>query len=154
MNLPLRSCLFAFVLACTASCGGGASAAGWRFVEGEAGLWVDGGFNGLVVGCSGSALSLGFFGFPARFPSETTHSVVVTIDGTARRFRARAGQRAGAPGSFLSTSLSGAAAGQFVEALRKGRAAEIATPSGRYDLPLSGSAKALDALKEVTGCPR
>ncbi len=135
------------------SAGSEASAAGWRFADGKAGLWVDGGFNGLVVGCSGSALSLSFFGFPARLSGDDRHSVVVTIDGTARRLRAKAEQRAGAPGSVLSTTVSDAAATDFVEALRKGLKAEVATPVGRYELPLSGSAKALDALKDAAGCP-
>ncbi|ORE91428.1 hypothetical protein ATO4_18899 [Aurantimonas sp. 22II-16-19i] len=128
-------------------------AAGWRFVAGEAGLWVDGGLNGLAVGCGPQGLSLSVFGFPARLETGTLHSVVVTIDGTARRFRARAGQRPGAPGSALTATLSGFEAESLVDALRRGRTAEVATPAGRYELPLSGSAKALDALGQSPGCP-
>ncbi|MCE7027098.1 hypothetical protein [Jiella avicenniae] len=130
-----------------------ALAAGWRFAGGEAGLWVDGGFNGLAVGCRGGALSLSFFGFAARLQPGTAHSVVLTVDDTARRFRARPAQRPGARLPALVTSVSGSAAGELVAALRKGRKAEVATPAGRYDLPLSGSAKALDALAASSGCP-
>lgn len=130
-----------------------ASAASWRFAGGEAGLWVDGEFNGLVVGCRGEALSLSFFGFAARLQPDTTYSVVVTVDDTARRYRAKPGQRPGARRQALVTAISGNAAADLVEALRKGRKAEVATPAGRYDLPLSGSAKALDALVAASGCP-
>lgn len=152
MSSRSRSLVFVFVLAGAISSCGGAFAAAWRFDGQAAGLWVDGGFNGLAVGCSGAALSLRFFGFPTRLSSGTTYSVVVTIDGTARRFRADAGPRRGAAGTVLSTAISGEAAREFVAALRRGRRAEVATPAGLYELPLSGSAKALDALGESAGC--
>ena len=130
-----------------------AEAAAWRFVAGEAGLWVDGGLNGLAIGCGPQGLSLSAFGFPMRMEAGTLHTVVVTIDGTARRFRAKAGQRPGAPGSALTATLSGSEAASLVDALRRGRTAEVATPAGRYELPLSGSAKALDTLAQSQGCP-
>ncbi|MBP0614915.1 hypothetical protein [Jiella mangrovi] len=128
-----------------------AAAAAWRFDAGEAGLWVDGQFNGFVVGCSGSAVTLSFFGFPARLETGMVYSVVVTIDGTARRFRAKAGTRPGAPGSALVASISGGEAATLIDALRRGRKAEIAAPAGRYDLPLAGSSKALGAMG--ASCP-
>ena len=127
-------------------------AASWRFSGSQAGLWADGGFNGFVVSCGPGGVSLEFFGFPARLESGMTFSVVVTVDGTARRFRTKAAARRGAAGSTLSTTLSAAATSDFLEALRRGKKAEIATPAGLYALPLAGSSKALDALRAVPGC--
>ncbi|WP_163461224.1 hypothetical protein [Jiella pacifica] len=149
----LRFGLSLFLLPSLCAAPSPAYAAGWRFAGGEAGLWADGGFNGLAVGCQGRALSLSFFGFAARLQPAMTYSVVLTVDDTARRFRARPERRAGAPRQALVASVSGETAVDLVEALRKGRKAEVATPAGRYDLPLSGSAKALDALVASSGCP-
>ncbi|MBO0904952.1 hypothetical protein [Jiella sonneratiae] len=151
---PVRAAAAALAAICLAVApASAASAAGWRYEAGQAGLWTGGGFNGLALRCSGGALSLAFFGFPVRLESGLSYTVVVTVDGTARRFRTRPSQRRGAAGSTLSTELSGQAAADFVEALKRGRKAEVATPAGRYDLPLAGSGKALDALAKAGGCP-
>ncbi|TFF19907.1 hypothetical protein E3C22_19810 [Jiella endophytica] len=127
-------------------------AAGWRFANGQAGLWADGAFNGLVVGCGEGGVSFDFFGFPARLEAGTSYSVVVTVDGTARRLRAKADGGQGV-GSTLSATLGGQEAADLIEALGRGRKAEVATPAGRYDLPLAGSSKALDALRRSADCP-
>ena len=128
-------------------------AAGWRYFGGEAGLWVDGALNGIAIGCDAGSLSLRFFGFATRLEAGRSYSVVLTIDDTARRFRARVGEARAGAGSGLTMAVKGPEAASLIDALRRGRKAEIATPAGRYDLPLSGSSKALDALTQSVGCP-
>ncbi|MBO0661558.1 hypothetical protein LQ948_03125 [Jiella sp. MQZ9-1] len=127
------------------------AAASWRYAGGEAGLWVDGDFNGITLSCRNGELAMSVFGFPERLEAGLGYTVVLDVDGTARRLRTRPGTRRGAPGSVLSVTLAGAEAKNIVDAIRRGRKAEISTPAGRYGLPLSGSAKALDRLIEA--CP-
>ena len=70
-----------------------------------------------------------------------------------REGECRAGVRSALCLEGHSWHRSDAEAASLVDALRRGRTAEVATPAGRYELPLSGSAKALDTLAQSQGCP-
>lgn len=149
MSLPClaQPWIFRFAVAVFLSiaASGSASAQSWGFSDGAAGLSVDGALTGLTVGCAGAGLSLGFSGFSTRLQAGAPYTVVVTIDGIARRYRTIA--FAGGAGSVLRATVVGGEANWIIEALRKGRKAVVATPAGRYDVPLSGSAKALEQLR-------
>ncbi|MCQ0989168.1 hypothetical protein [Jiella marina] len=127
-----------------------AGAQSWGYANGTAGLSVEDRFTGLTVECAGAGLALGFSGFSTRLQAGAAYTVVITIDGIARRFRAIAFTGGREAGSVLRAAVTGGEATDLVEALRRGRKAVVATPAGRYEVPLAGSAQALEKLR--TGC--
>ncbi|WP_147307942.1 hypothetical protein [Fulvimarina endophytica] len=121
-----------------------AAAQSWRASGTTAGYYVDGVANGMFLRCAGSSLTVNFTGFPARFADGAAYRVGVSVDGLARILDTRAHRVRG-----RTVLVHAGALGELrglIEDLRKGKAAEISTPAGRYTLPLTGSGSALGAL--------
>lgn len=116
----------------------------WRQNGATAGLYVDGAPNGLFLRCAGRSVTVNFSGFAARLPEKMTYRVGVSVDGLARilpttSFRLH-GRSVLVHQSDIDTIRS------LIEDLRRGKSVEVTTPAGRYDVPLKGSAVALDSL--------
>lgn len=132
------------------------ASAEWATREGaggfEAGTMIEGQMAGLVLRCAqpqGLELALTHNG--AVFDRNREHTIVVSVDGTATLLSARAveGQRNG-DDDFVHRPARGAL-DPLLSSLARGRQVEISAPSGRYVLPLSGSSRAIAALRER--CP-
>ncbi|MCB8838714.1 hypothetical protein [Aurantimonas sp. VKM B-3413] len=128
-----------------------AAAQSWRVVGDMAGLSVDGRLTGLAVACSGGRAEITLSGFDTKLQGGERYTAGVTVDDTAYLFETRARDDPRGPGSILVGAISKQVATPFVEALRRGRRAEVATPAGHYRIPLSGSGKALGSI--LPACP-
>lgn len=125
-------------------------AAGWITSGNSAGYSNGGGFTGLTLGCTAGRPMVSFSGFAMQLQDGASYTVALTVDGTAYLFTARARSTPNAPGSVLTGPLQRQQAAGLVDALRKGKVAEVSGPAGHYNVPLSGSGKALGALP--SGC--
>ncbi|MEX6504734.1 hypothetical protein [Jiella sp. M17.18] len=130
---------------------GAAFAQRWRASGQTAGLVVDGALTGLSLTCTGSGLAITLSGFAARFGTGERYTVGVSVDGTAYLFDTAARADPNGAGSILVGTVPAKSAAGFVDALRKGKAAEVASPAGRYKVPLSGSGAALERLAHCGG---
>ncbi len=113
------------------------SAPAWRGSGGAAGAYENGRAL-LELACEGSRLRLSAF---SPGTGGRGASLVVEVGGTAFLLDAGATN----PDS-LSAVVPASRAGLLVAALRKGKAAEVRVPAGRYSVPLAGSGAALAPL--------
>ncbi|SMC59413.1 hypothetical protein SAMN06297251_104145 [Fulvimarina manganoxydans] len=120
----------------------------WRQNGTVAGLYVDGAPNGLFLRCAGRSVTVNFSGFTARLPEKMTYRVGVSVDGLARILPTTSYRLRGS--SVLVHQSDIDTIRPLIEDLRRGKSVEVTTPAGRYDVPLKGSAAALDGL--VRGC--
>jgi hypothetical protein len=124
------------------------AADGWLFRPangGSAGFASGGTYRGLWLDCAGGGgarLLVGTGG--TRLQGGVDQTAVVTVDGTSFLQIARAGEEDGEP--VLARTLAAPEFQRLADALRKGRKAEVATPAGRFALPLDGSGRALGGL--------
>ena len=112
----------------------------WAGSASEAGLSVGGELTGVSFRCLGGGRTrLIFSGFSSRLQPGTTYTVALTIDGTAYLYATKADDS----GYALTVEDTASAYASLIEALRKGRSAEVSAPAGRYQVPLRGSGDAL-----------
>lgn len=138
------------VVAAVASLPAGAQS--WTGSDGTAGFAVAGDYTGLSFRCGPAGeVAMIFSGFLGGLQDGGGYTVGVSVDGTAFLYEAtaRAGEADGT--SVLVSRGSPAGLAELIAALRKGRSVEISGPAGRYTLPLIGSGKALDKLRQTCG---
>lgn len=124
----------------------------WMASDATAGFAVDGGYTGLSFRCGPAGdVAMIFSGFGGGLQNGEIYTVAVSVDGTAFLFDATARRGEGAEPSRLVQESSLASLSGLIEALRRGRTAEISGPAGHYTVPLTGSGKALAALRERCG---
>ncbi|UIJ71620.1 hypothetical protein [Aurantimonas sp. HBX-1] len=140
------------VLAAALAAAPPASAQSWAVAGRTAGFKVGGSFTGLALTCvAPGRVELTFSGFPAHLPTGGDYTVPVSVDGTAFIFETEA--RDGSERDF-STLVHVAPASEMtalLDALAQGRAAEVASPAGRYVVPLAGSGRAVEAFRQLCG---
>lgn len=116
------------------------AAQSWTSSGSAAGLSVDGGYNGLSFACTGAGRAqVVFSGFGQRLQPNASYTVALSVDGVASLYQASAN----AGGTALLVDQPIDSLKPVIEQLRKGRAAEVSGPAGRYDVPLKGSGAAL-----------
>ncbi|MFD2238787.1 hypothetical protein [Aureimonas populi] len=130
----------------------GALAQSWR-AQGEgsavvAGSLIEGELAGLRFSCTPQGVETRLTHNGATFDRQREHSVVLSVDGAARVLSMRAVP--GQAGDDFVRRDAAEAAVPLLRALAAGREVEVSAPSGRYSLPLAGSARALSALE--AGC--
>ncbi|HEY9056421.1 MAG TPA: hypothetical protein VIN77_04655 [Aurantimonas sp.] len=123
----------------------------WTASDGTAGYAVAGDYTGLSFRCGPDGIAMIFSGFPGKLQDGGGYTVGVSVDGTAFLYEAtaRAGEADGT--SILVSRGAPAGLAELIAALRKGRSVEISGPAGRYTVPLTGSGKALDKLRQTCG---
>lgn len=131
----------------------GAQAQGWR-AEGEgsgivAGTVVEGALAGLRLSCADGGIEIRLTHNGAAFERGREHTVIVTVDGVPHILAMQA--TSGTAGDDFLTAQGWNAAEPLLSALARGREVEVSGPSGRYRLPLSGSARSILALREGCG---
>lgn len=134
----------------------GPAAADWATRESggriEAGTRIDGAFAGLLLRCGGPGrVELLLTHNGAVFDAGRSHTIVVSVDGTASVLSARA-RASGRPGDddFVHEATM-ADLEPLLLALARGRSVELSAPSGRYVLELAGSGRAIEAFR--SRCP-
>lgn len=151
-NVRARRRAGALVLAALLPVASPAGAQTWTFAERTAGLTVNGSFTGLSFTCAGSdSVEVTFSGFPAHLEAGTTYTVPVSVEGTAFLLSATARDGGERAFSALVHVASTDALSGLLEALARGRTAEISSPAGPYVVPLAGSGRALEALRLECG---
>lgn len=131
---------------------GGACAQQWGAdADGaRAGYKQNGRYAGLLLECGKEGgLRILASGNGANYPADRDMTVILSVDGFARRLTVRAEpEPAGGGSRFAATEPAGEAA-DLVAALRKGKVLEVSSPAGTIRLPLAGSGKALAALTQA-----
>jgi hypothetical protein len=125
----------------------------FRAGQGAAGSLAEGELAGVVLRCREGVQELHLTHNAAAFDHERTHTIVLSVDGTAFPFEARAqpSERTGDDDFVAMTDT--AALAPLLAALAKGKAVEVSAPSGRYTLGLSGSSAALSAFARACPAP-
>ncbi|WP_148227444.1 hypothetical protein [Fulvimarina pelagi] len=121
----------------------------WRNSGTTSGYYVDDRPNGIFLRCAGPSLTVNFTGYDAELPTGASYRVGISVDGIARLFRTRSYEVRGR--SILVHQDTLANLRPLIEDLRLGKVAEVTTPAGRYNVPLTGSGAALGALLERCG---
>ncbi|WP_206453715.1 hypothetical protein [Aurantimonas marina] len=129
-----------------------ARAQNWTSSDRTAGFTVGGAYTGLFFRCGpdGKVVMI-FSGFPGGLQDGGGYTVGVSVDGTVFLYEATARDGEAEGTSILVSRGSPAALSALIDALRKGRSAEISGPAGRYTIPLTDSGKALDNLRRTCG---
>lgn len=135
---------------------GPAAADGWTSrVEAEravAGTTVGGELAGLRLECvPGGPVRTVLSHNGRRFERGREATVVLSVDGMAQILRMQPSDSARAGDDDLSRQDEPTAAAALADALAAGRTLEISGPAGRYAMSLSGSSRALTALRAACG---
>ncbi|MEF2073818.1 hypothetical protein [Consotaella aegiceratis] len=141
------------VIAIALMAGGLSSAAAdWANLGGSgrsAGFVDAGRYVGISADCADGALRLVFSVDDWSLQQGLAYTVVATVDDTAFILPSKA--VSGPDGDVLVHRLDAHDRQTVLPALRRGRQVEIATPLGRYTIPLDGSGAALGTL--LAACP-
>lgn len=124
----------------------------WTASDGTAGFTVGGAYTGLFFRCGPDGkVAITFSGFPGGLQDGGGYTVGVSVDGTVFLYEATARDGEAEGTSILVSRGSPVGLSALIDALRKGRSAEISGPAGRYTVPLTDSGKALDNLRRTCG---
>ena len=126
-----------------------AEAAGWRFDGRQGALSFDEGDFRPSLRCVGSRrIAILVPGNGARFDPERSYTVSLSVDGLAFILSTAPAFGSGARTDFMAVAPM-TAIEPLLAALAKGREVEVAGPTGRWRLPLSGSAAGVSRLRQA-----
>ena len=118
----------------------------------QAGTLVDDALAGLRFECAaGGPVRTIVSHNGVRFDRARAHTVVLSVDGLATVLTMTARDSARPGDDDLGRDDPGAAVRPLIDALASGSDLEVSAPSGRYRLSLSGSSRALSALRAACG---